>query len=225
MTQQNEETNNGVQGNQEGQQAQTNQEVVPPAEPAKVLTYEEHQKELQKVLADMHKYKSKATEFEIKAKTQEEQRLKEANDWKTLYEREKEEREQLLNQFKEVETQSVKKEKLTKIREMALKAGIVPQALGDLEMLPFSEVKVEKTEFGNLKIEGVESAVEMLKQTRPHWFMKKSTQVNSRIPETKNDASVVTEAELIKMSLEAQKTGDYAAYRQKLTEFTNKKGA
>ena len=197
--------------------AQPNSETKPP-EGTNLPEGAVSKAEYEKVMADLHKFKRKATELEGKAKKEEEERLRATGEWQKIAElkaKEAEEKEEKLNQ---IQKSIVEDKKFTAIREAAIKAGMTEQALKDLELLSFRDVIVETTSTGRVNVLGVDRFIESQKTVRPHWFGKPQLNINGKIPTVTAD-KVATEKELVKMSLEAEKTGDYTAYQNKLKEF------
>jgi len=178
-------------------------------------------KAYEQIKADLFKYKSKVQEYETKVKQSEEIRLKESNDWKTLYERKDQEAKEALDKLNSFENTLNNTAKFGAVREAALRAGIRPEAVSDLELVDFKDVLVEKSPTGRIEVRGHESAVERLKTLKPHWFGK-NVNINSTIPTTSGAGGVASESELIKMSLKAAETGDYTAYYAELKKFQNK---
>jgi hypothetical protein len=207
------------------------QTATPPVEAAPNETPKEAPKEVEKVIdakayeevkADMIKYKTKVQEFEQRVQQEEEKRLRETNDWKTLYERKETEAKEAQEKLTRFESTLTNTAKFSAVREAALKAGIRQEAISDLELVELKDVVVEKSPAGRVEVRGADRAVEMLKALKPHWFGK-SINVNSSIP-TSSQGGLASEDELLKMSLEAQKSGDYTAYAQKLKQFKEAKG-
>lgn len=169
----------------------------------------------EQVKNDMHKYKEKL-------RTIEEQSLREKEDWKTLAERREQERLEALEQASKIKESFVNEKKFSAIERAALKAGILPQALSDLPMLNFDGVVVDQGEDGRVKVQGAETFIQNLKQIKPHWFGSGPVKVNSSLPEVTSEKAV-TESDLIKLSLEASKTGDYSKYKAAQQRFMQKK--
>ena len=169
----------------------------------------------EQVKNDMHKYKEKL-------RTIEEQSLREKEDWKTLAERREQERLEALEQASKIKESFVNEKKFSAIERAALKAGILPQALSDLPMLNFEGVVVDQGEDGRVKVQGAETFIQNLKQIKPHWFGSGPVKVNSSLPEVASEKAV-TESDLIKLSLEASKTGDYSKYKAAQQRFMQKK--
>lgn len=205
------EVENGDLQNQD-QEAQT-QEVDNQEEQKTV-----DQKAYEKVKADMIKYKKEAQEYKSKIQQEEERRLRESNDWKSLYERTKSELEERDSKLTAQEQSFLNEKKFSAIREVAMKAGIRTEAISDLELLSFEDVDVVKTETGRVEVRGHDRAIEMLRSKKPHWFGKSSSNVNTNVPNVSKQG-VVTEDELIKLSIKAQQTGDYSDYERKLKQF------
>lgn len=210
------------------QQPETPTPVAPeaPAAPAPTPAPEAptpDPKAYEEIKADLFKYKAKVQEFEARAKAEEEKRLRETNDWKTLYEKKEQEAKEAFERLSSIENNLVNTAKFSAVREAALKAGILPAAVNDLELVDFKDIAIEKSETGRIEVKGVERSIEMLKTLKPHWFGK-SVNVNSSVPSANSGKGLASEDELLKMSLEAQKSGDYTAYAEKLKQFKQAKG-
>ena len=169
--------------------------------------------ELEKVLADMHRFKKAAQEKDLLLKKFEEQTLREKEDFKALADRYKAEAEEANEKLTKKEMAVLAREKHSAVRDAAIKAGILPSAVDDLDLFGFEGVVVEQDESGKVKVLGAEKYVQQLKQARGHWFGSASTNVNTSMPGITTDKPV-NESELVKLSLEAQKSGDYTQYKK-----------
>jgi hypothetical protein len=202
---------------------ETTETPTPAPEEIKVPEGYVSKTELEHALADLQKFKTRANELEGKAKKEEEARLRETENWKKLYElktQESEEKDQKLNQIQE---SIVENAKFSAVKEAALKSGIRPEALGDLSLIGFKDVAIETTSNGNVVVLGADRFVEQLKTIRPHWFGKPAINLNGNLPGVKGAGAIANESDLIKLSLEAQRSGDYTAYEKKLKEYKQQK--
>jgi hypothetical protein len=176
--------------------------------------------ELDRALADMHKYKAAARETTEKLKAIETNGLKEKEDWKKLAEIKEEEARVALEESNRLKTSFVNEKKFSAVKEAALKAGVISQAMSDLELLSLDDVQIETTSTGKLNVLGADDFVNRIKTLKPHWFGAVKTTVNSSIPGvTTSGSTTVSKDDIIKLSLEASKSGDYTAYRQALVKF------
>jgi len=191
--------------NEETTIPQAPEEEVKPAEKMVPLSVAEQYKN------DMFKYKEKLRAIE-------EQSLREKEDWKTLAERREQERLEALERADRIESSFVNEKKFSAIERAALKAGIRPEAMSDLPMLNFDGVVVDKGEDGRVKVQGAEDFVHNLKQIKPHWFGSNPVKVNTNLPDVTSEKDV-NESDLIKLSLEASKTGDYSKYKAAQARF------
>lgn len=141
----------------------------------------------ERALKDMLKFKAKAKELEttLAQKEQdllakEQALLEKQNDYKSIAEiKEK----QALDYKAKWETEAKKNqdfwetyyqnEKKNAVFKEALKAGLRKEAESDLDLIPYDDVAIERTDQGRVLTHGVDSFVEKLKQTRPHWFQSK----------------------------------------------------
>lgn len=122
-------------------------------------------------------YKQKLEALEKKnnelAKMLEEREIKslqEKENYKDLWELEKQKREQTEEKMKSLSTSVFNNFKTSAIREAAAKMGILDTAIEDLDLLDNSMVQIETTDHGNINIHGANEFVEELKQKKPHWF-------------------------------------------------------
>ncbi len=129
------------------------------------------------VTTDMHKYKAEAKRLqgEAEARNQadneaEAARLAKANEFKTLYEREKAAREVAEGKVTNLNASVLHSFKLQDIKSAATAAGIRPEAIGDLENLQADEVEVGQTDGGTITVDGAKEFIEKQKTLRPHWF-------------------------------------------------------
>lgn len=179
--------------------------------------------ELEHALADLQKYKSKAKEYEDKARKTEEERLRETQQWQKLAELKAKEAAERDEELQTIKSSLVEEKKYSAVKEAALKAGIRPEAVDDLNMLNMKDVVIETTSTGRVNILGADRFIDNLKQLRPHWFGKPAMNVNTQTPKI-TTSTVASTDDLIKLSLEASKTGDYTAYKKALDNYKTKKG-
>lgn len=132
----------------------------------RVISWEDHKR----ALDDMHKFKREAAELRRLDEEKRTASLREKERFKELSEQlEKElQKEREANQ----RTNSVFKTTLksSRIVELALKAGLRPEAREDLEMLNLDDIEVEETSSGRYIVRGADTFVDGLKKKRPHWF-------------------------------------------------------
>lgn len=178
--------------------------------------------EFEKVMAEMHEYKKQAKELNAKAKKEEENLLREKGEWQKIAEIKDKEAKDAASKLSEIQSSLVENEKFNAVKVAALKAGMTEQGVKDLELLQLNEVVVETTSTGRVNVLGVERFIDVQKQIRPHWFQKPGLSINGKIPGV-TAGTVANESDLIKMSLEASKSGDYTAYKKAHAEYTLKK--
>ncbi len=169
--------------------------------------------QFERVSKDMHRFKEEAKAAKLKAEELERQRLKEANDYKTLYEQERQAKEELA-QKQERLTQATIYDKKHSAVVAAFKAkGLRKEAEIDVENLSLDELQIETTSTGRINVLGVDEFVERQKQLRPHWFKSGSSKVNADTPEVVSGARVTAEM-VSREYIKAQKTGDYSKYNE-----------
>lgn len=178
--------------------------------------------DLDRALKDLHKFKSEARELSTKLKTIEETKLKDQQQWQQLAEIREKEVLEAREEAERIKNSYVSEKKFSAVREAALKAGILPTAISDLELVGLDQVVLETTSTGKLNVIGADAFVNVLKTTKPHWFGANKTTVNSAIPDV-SSSKPIDRAQLVKLSLEAQKTGDYTVYQKAMDQYQQQK--
>lgn len=175
--------------------------------------------EFDKVLGEMHKYKGQLKEISTASQAEKERLLREGNNFQELATLKEKEAQEYREKYDRLQNSLVDKEKYSALKDAAVKAGLKPEALSDLELVALDKVQIETTSTGRVNVIGVTQAIEGLKLSRPHWFGGAKTTVSGNIPSVDGSAALVTPQELVKLSEEARKSGDYATYEKKLRSF------
>lgn len=178
--------------------------------------------EFDKVMADMHRYKTQARELATASNAEQEKLLREGKRWEELAELKAREAEEAKTESQRLKNAIVDDKKFSAVREAAVKAGIRPEAIADLEMIGLDKIEVETTDLGRVNVLGVDSLIGNIKLSRPHWFGGGRTSVAGSVPNV-SSPGLVSLAEINKLSLEAQKSGDYTAYSQKIKQYQQQK--
>jgi len=105
-------------------------DTVPEAAPEMVS-----KSELDKALADMHKFKAEAREMRTRTQADVEKSLREQKRWEELVTIKDGELNELRQHSVETKKAIIQEKKYHAIKEEALKAGIRPEALVDLELV------------------------------------------------------------------------------------------
>lgn len=160
----------------------------------KTVSWENHRR----AIDDMHKHKKRSAELEQQLGDIESKRLKEKEDFKGLYEREKTRAEKAESGLQEFSTTIVNTQRLSEIKSVALQSGLRKEAIADLDLLDMTSVQVEATSNNRFLVHGATEYVERLKNQKPHWFAKdKPPNINSGgggVPPT--DDGVITPMDL-----------------------------
>lgn len=171
--------------------------------------------EFDRVLNELHSHKARAKELEDAKKKSEDDNLKANQQWKELAERNEAKATEWQEKYNGLSQTVIKDKKITAVREEALKKGIRPEALQDLEMLEHKDVVVETTSTGRLNVLGATSAIDNLKTLRPHWFGGSAGPgVNTGTPGVNPPGGEVTLAQIKAAEIEMKKTGDSTAYNR-----------
>jgi len=156
---------------------------------------------------DMLDYKNKMKELETRLDGLKLQGHKEKEDWKEVARIHEEKAKDLEGKYSGLKESLVSSAKITKLTEEAVKQGIRPEALPDLELIDFDELIVETTSTGKILVTGQDRAIAKLKILRPHWFSKIVPGINSSTPEILPALNgVVTLADLSAAEMQYKKT-------------------
>jgi len=192
-----------------------------PIENKKTVPLENHKR----ALDDMHKFKTRAQELESKLNAVEEERLKETQNFKSLWEKSKAELDAEKKKRESLESNVTRSLKFNALHRAAVESGIRDEAIADLELLDITGVELETTDKGRYTVQGTKEYIENLKSTKPHWFKKdKPPVVNSggggaKPPaEGKLTASKVNELERMWKSGRATKEQYMDAHRRFVTQ-------
>jgi hypothetical protein len=124
-------------------------------------------------------------------------KMKENQQWKELYEQEKAKREDMEYTSQRNNEVYINTNKTSAVKQEALKMGIRPEAIDDLEDLDKSTLEVETTSMGNMNVIGAKEYVENLKLRKPHWFTDSTppkynnANPNGNIPKPKTAADIL----------------------------------
>lgn len=176
---------------------------------------------------DMINYKTKMKELEQRLDGIKVQGFKEKEDWKEVARIHEEKAKELETKYSRLSESLVNREKYAKLAEEAVKHGINPAALPDLELIDFDELVVETTSTGKILVSGQDRAIAKLKTLRPHWFSKSVTSINPTTPSTTVVPNgVVTIADLNAAELQYKKTKselDRRAYQELIFKYKSQR--
>lgn len=160
----------------------------------------------ERVKADMLKYKKEREDLIRQVDNLKVNTHKEKEDWKSVAQIHEDKAKDLESKYTNLKESLVRDRKVAKLTEEALKQGINPASVPDLELLDFDEMSVETTSTGKILVSGQDRAVAKLKQLRPHWFTKTVAGVNPTTPETARPNGLVTIADLNVAEAQYRKT-------------------
>lgn len=138
---------------------------------------DERQKEIDRLLAENSSLRKVTKDNETKLSTLEQTVKslqtaghKTAGDWQKVAESQEAEAKQWKEKFEKANTAFVTTQKMGKVKEEALKLGLLPEAVNDLDALEFEEVAVAIDSNNQFRVSGADVAARNLKVIRPHWF-------------------------------------------------------
>lgn len=148
----------------------------------------------QKLIEELKIARAKAQEYENKFKQREVDELTKNQQWQQLAELKEKEAADAVSERDRLKNAFVTKEKMSALREAALQAGLRKEAIGDLRLLDFPEIKLESNGEGEFTAQGADKAIQRLKTLKPHWFQTPVPSINSSSPTaTGGDGSVTYE--------------------------------
>lgn len=182
--------------------------------------------DLERALADLHKYKSKAKTYEEKIEQEKTARMKEQNQWKELAEQREKEAAEAKAETQKIQGSFLGERKFNAVREKCAALGLRPEAMSDLEMLDLSQVQIETTSTGKINVLGADKFSERLKALKPHWFAdKQPPNVNSGGPRIDDTDGTITTDMILAAEAEARKTGDSTKYHNLFSKYQTQRSA
>ena len=176
-----------------------------------------------RIKRDMLKYKEERDRLAQQVEDMKLKGHKEKEDWKTVAEHHEAKAKEYEQKFSGLQSALVNEKKVAALSAEAVKQGINPASLPDLELLDFDEVSVETTSTGKILVTGQDRAIAKLKTLRPHWF---TSQVPSVNPSTPNvgvpNSGIVTVADLNAAEAQYKKTkseSDKKAYYEMIQKY------
>lgn len=155
---------------------------------------------------DMFKHKADSENNKKAVDDQRLARLKESQNWEAVAKEKEQEAQDEKAKRQNLETSLVQHQKYQSLRTEALKHGMHPGSLEDLELLDLPEVSVETTSTGKILVTGADRAISNLKTMRPHWFQTKAPSINPSSPEsTQVNQQQITTDDIIKLEAEFKK--------------------
>lgn len=167
----------------------------------KLVKWDDHKR----AIDDMHKYKAQARQLEAERETLkrqfEEAGLKQKEDFKTLYEKEKEMRLDAESKFRSTLESVVYNEKFKAASQALIKSGLKPEAIKIVARDELKDIVVETTSEGRFLVNGVETFVDYFKREHPYAFQQvQASNINGNGGVVSVESSQVTPA----MILEAE---------------------
>ena len=111
------------------------------------------------------------------------QGLKSKDDWKGLNEINEARANALEAENKQIKQAILNDAKYKVLTAEAVKAGINPASIPDLELLDFAEITTETLANGKAVVSGAAQAIANLKRQRPFWFTGEVPNVNPNTPQ------------------------------------------
>lgn len=184
-----------------------------------VVALEDHKR----TLDDMHKYKRLAKEYESKLKEAQHKTLKEKEDFKTLYEQEREQREAYEQRYQGLQASLMDAERRAAVlRECERLGGLYDPS--DIDLFDLSDVVVERTDQGRMIVHGADHKAQSMLKGKAHLFKKKDVPTFNSGGASKGEgvkSEVMTAEQLRELEKKVAK-GDYKArllYRQEYAKY------
>jgi hypothetical protein len=183
----------------------TNPNPAPPADPIDPPIDTVDRKAFDSVKNDMHRYKDETARLKKELDDAKLAKLKDAQNWEEIAKLKEKEANENKAAFEGLKSSLVDSHRFAALEKEALKAGIHPQSLGDLQMLDFNELTIETTSTGKIIVNGADKAISALKLKRPHWFGANPVTINSSSPEVLSPTGAVSIADLEKAEIDYRK--------------------
>lgn len=178
---------------------------APPADPVDPPADLVDRKAFDSVKNDMHRYKEETARLKKELDDAKLAKLKDAQNWEEIAKLKEKEAQEHREAYEGLKGSLIDQQRFAALEKEALKAGIHPQSLGDLQMLDFNELTIETTSTGKIIVNGADKAIAALKLKRPHWFGTNPVSINSSSPEVLSPTGAVSIADLEKAEVEYRK--------------------
>lgn len=172
----------------------------------------------ERTVKDTLRYKAEKKEADARLKAFEETKLKEQQNWKEYAALKEQEAKEAVEKAERVQNSYINNLKFAAVKDAAMKVGLDPRAISDLELLPLDSVVLETTSTGKLNVLGADQFASSLKTLKPYLFNTVKTNVNTSIPGVTSHEPI-TKEQILKLSLEAQKTGNNQVYEQAMKQY------
>lgn len=188
--------------------------VTPPVTEAPTPASETVTKaDVERVLKDMHKYKSLAQKLQEQAESEKLARMKEQNQWREIAESKEREAAEAKAEAENTRKSYINGQKFSAFSAAADAIGLRPEARSDLELIDLEAIQIESTSTGKINVLGVDKVAEQLKRQKPHWFLEKQPpNVNAANQRVHDNTGTITEDMLFAAEKEAKKTGNMSQY-------------
>ena len=197
-------TTETTQANQAGANTQVEPQAVP------LTTHKS-------VLDKMHQYQKEAKELKEQVDQQKNAELAKNNEWKTLYEQEKQRAEEAQTSKKKLQDSFINERKFSALKDEASKLGLIPQALQDLELLDLADIQIETTSTGKLNVLGAKTFAERVKALKPYLFNSTPPAVNTGGVRAVDSSAPVTATDVYAAEKAWRKSGkqeDHDSYKE-----------
>lgn len=164
-------------------------------------------------------YELKVKEFEKKIKDDEIKKLENKNQWQEVSKIKEAEAAEANANLAKFKNAFIHTQKMTAMREEALRSKIRKESLSDLSLLDFPELQIQTDSEGDVKVSGADKAIQRLKTLRPHWFESGAPNVNTNSPTVTSGSNAVTYEDVKKAQEIARKTGNYEDYKTVILKF------
>lgn len=187
--------------------------------------------ELERVLADMHRYKRRWKEAE--SKLQEKPKPKggqdddNPNDYKSLAERYRTEAESWKSKADGWRNLTIQEKKFAELMPALQRAGLRDEAKDLIDLHGLDDLEVEQTDQGRMIVHGVSSFVESFKSKYPFAFRTaRAPSVNSSGGANKLDeGELLSPQDIVDLEKKCRKNGDMKPYREAVIKYKQQRQA
>lgn len=187
------------------------QDSTPNPEPTPApKSAEEIEAELAATKAKLAKIESEKNDFRKQLDQHKIDSHKQSSNWQEVAKIHEEKAKDFETKYTRLSESLISSAKTQALTAEAVKQGINPVSIPDLELLDFQELSVETTSTGKILVSGADRAIAKLKTMRPFWFGKTPANINPQTPEAGKPQGAVTFAELQTAQANYKKTGSDA---------------
>ena len=199
----------------------TTSQKTPEGEVVPRTTYEE-------IKAENARIAKQLKEIQDAAEADKLDKLTKGKQYKELADTYERENKELKEKYTKLTQSVVESKKFDSVKDAAVKMGLRPEVVSDLELVDMDGVIVETTSTGKINIIGADRFAERLKAAKPHWFTEGAPNLNTKNPKLRiegsgSDVTGAMVADAQRKAMRSGKSEDHAEYKKLASQYFEQK--